>query len=230
MAPGLPALRPDAGRPAARPGGRGRRGSRGPDRGHPGGGHLASHRTALIWDVADPAWTRVNFGPGLRGPARIGEGARPGTPRHRLVARPHRPARGGQGSAPWRRRPALRAGRSGRRLGVHPRRPPARPSLSTAQALPEVRAAVGAEAEVYVDGGLRNGTRRAHCAGQWCRRGLRRPTRPARAGRGRGRGGSLARRDERRDGRGDAPGGLPHRSPTPATSLAGPVDDGSNRP
>ncbi|WP_218917696.1 alpha-hydroxy acid oxidase [Nocardioides dokdonensis] len=111
----------------------------------------------LIWDLADPAWTRVNFGPGHEG--------QPGTEKA-LDLGPH--------DIDWLRertglpvvvkgvlrgddaRRCVQAGAAAVWVSTHGGRQLDR-VLTTAQALLEVRAAVGAEAEVYVDGGLRDG-------------------------------------------------------------------------
>lgn len=112
---------------------------------------------ALIWDVADPAWTRVNFGPGYDD--------QPGSEKA-LDLGPH--------DIDWLRdrtglpvvvkgvlrgddaRRCVQAGAAAVWVSTHGGRQLDR-SLSTAEALPEVRAAVGDEAEVYVDGGVRSG-------------------------------------------------------------------------
>ncbi len=112
---------------------------------------------ALIWDVADPAWTRVNFGPGYD--------EQPGSEKA-LDLGPH--------DIDWLRdrtglpvvvkgvlrgddaRRCVQAGAAAVWVSTHGGRQLDR-SLSTARALPEVRRAVGDEAEVYVDGGVRSG-------------------------------------------------------------------------
>ncbi|MEN8704709.1 4-hydroxymandelate oxidase [Nocardioides marinisabuli] len=112
---------------------------------------------ALIWDVADPAWTRVNFGPG--------HDDQPGSEKA-LDLGPH--------DIDWLRdrtglpvvvkgvlrgddaRRCVQAGAAAVWVSTHGGRQLDR-SVSTADALPDVRAAVGEEAEVYVDGGVRSG-------------------------------------------------------------------------
>ena len=112
---------------------------------------------ALIWDLADPAWTRVNFDPGYDD--------QPGSEKA-LDLGPH--------DIDWLRertglpvvvkgvlrgddaRRCVQAGAAGVWVSTHGGRQLDR-SLSTAAALPEERRAVGADAEVYVDGGVRSG-------------------------------------------------------------------------
>lgn len=112
---------------------------------------------ALIWDVADPGWTRVNFDPGYED--------QPGSEKA-LDLGPH--------DIDWLRertglpvvvkgvlrgddaRRCVQAGAAGVWVSTHGGRQLDR-SLSTAVALPEVRRAVGDVAEVYVDGGVRCG-------------------------------------------------------------------------
>ena len=161
VAAGLRRRRPRAGRAAARAGGRGRRRGGRAHRRHPG---------ASAPSYAGPAT-----------PTRLGR-RRPG-----LAAGQLRPRATGRSPAPekatdlgphdlgWlaeatglpvvvkgvlRADDARRCVEAGARggLGVQPRRPPARPGASRRPAAcAAVREAVGGEAEVYVDGGVRSG-------------------------------------------------------------------------
>lgn len=112
---------------------------------------------ALIWDLADPTWTRVNFDAGYE--------EQPGSEKA-LDLGPH--------DIDWLRertglpvvvkgvlrgddaRRCVQAGAAAVWVSTHGGRQLDR-SLSTASALPEVRRAVGDAAEVYVDGGVRSG-------------------------------------------------------------------------
>lgn len=112
---------------------------------------------ASVWEATEPALLRVNFPAGT-------EGA-PGTEKARDV---------GPGDLSWLRertgipvvvkgvlrgddaRRCLDAGASAVWVSNHGGRQLDR-AVATAHALPEVRSAVGDDAEVYVDGGLRNG-------------------------------------------------------------------------
>ena len=80
-----------------------------------------------VWDLLEPGWLQSNFPPGYGDAAGRRQGHRP-RPAGRRVAGPgQRSAGGGQGRAARRRRPPLRRCRRGRRVGVQPRRSPARP-------------------------------------------------------------------------------------------------------
>ncbi len=81
----------------------------------------------IIWDVVDPGFLRVNFEPGYADAEGADKATDLGRVRPGLAGRDHRPARGGQGRAAPRRRPTVRGRGRRRRVGVQPRRPPARP-------------------------------------------------------------------------------------------------------
>ena len=163
VAPGLPARRPRPRRADARAGRRGRRPRRGAHGRHPGRRHEARR-------------SRRRRGVGRRRPGTAAgelrsrrtttspasEKAPTWGPRHRLARRADRPAGRGQGRAPrrGRARGASQAGASAVWVSNHGGRQLDR-AVATADACREVVAAVGDDAEVYVDGGsaLRSGRR-----------------------------------------------------------------------
>ena len=81
----------------------------------------------VVWDVVDPELLRVNFDPDYEDAPGAEKATDLGPHDLGLARRADRAAGRREGGAAPRRRPPLRAGRRRRRLGVQPRRPPARP-------------------------------------------------------------------------------------------------------
>ena len=139
---------------------------------HPGGRHQVRRRPVRVGrrrPRARPGQLRS----GVRRSARVREGPRPRTARHR-VAGPRRPGSLWSSRAccaPTTRAAAVEAGAAAVWVSNHGGRQLDR-AIATSSALPAVAAEVGAEVPVYVDGGVRSGLDLLSALGARRRRGL----------------------------------------------------------